>query len=228
MIHAAPSERSERLKSLLVRCWRPVFAFIRNGWATTKEDALDLTQEFILHMLEGDALKRYERERSRFRRFVKACLHHFLLRERRDANRERRGGGRRPISLEGLSEANCTLLPPSPDGDPEASFDREWAASLLSESSDRLREELAKEGKERLFDVWKLCVLDRPSGEERTYKEAGASLGMTEAAVRETLHRLRRRYREILVDRISDGVTSADDLFAELKELFSNDRGPLP
>ncbi len=228
VIQASPSERPERLKSLLVRCWRPVFAYIRNGWCALDEDAMDLTQEFILQMIEDDSLERYERERSRFRRFIKACLQNFLHREHRDASRLKRGGGQSPLSLERLSETRCTLLPASPDAGPEAAFDREWAANLLVASSERLKEDLAREGKPSHFEIWRLCVLERPFDAHLTYKDAAARLGMTEAGVREALHQLRRRYREILLARVSDGVASADDLFSELLELFTPPRGIAP
>ena len=225
VIQAPPAERSERLKSLLVRCWRPVFAYIRHGWCSTNDDAMDLTQEFILQMLEDESLEKYERERSRFRRFLKACLQNFLHREHRDAGRLKRGGGHRPLSLEGLSESRSALLPAAPEAGPEEAFDREWAANLLLSSSERLREDLAQEGKPRHFEIWRLCVLERPFDAQLTYKDAAGLLGMTEAAVREALHQLRRRYREILLARVSDGVASAEDLFSELLELFTPTRG---
>jgi len=43
---------------------------------------------------------------------------------------------------------------------------------------------------------------------------------MSEGAVRVAVHRLRRRYRELLRSEIADTVDSPDEVNAELKHLF--------
>ena len=71
-----PDELS--LETLSRRYWKPVYSFIRVGWAKSNEDAKDLAQEFFLWLLEGEALKRYDVARGGFRSFLKALLRRFV------------------------------------------------------------------------------------------------------------------------------------------------------
>ena len=54
---------------------------------------------------------------------------------------------------------------------------------------------------------------------ELTCAEAGAELGMTEGAVKVAVHRLRRRYRDLLREQVAQTVHTAVDLEEELCNL---------
>jgi RNA polymerase sigma-70 factor (ECF subfamily) len=81
-----------------------------------------------------------------------------------------------------------------------------------------LREDYAAAGKGRVFDRLK----DFLTGDEGagTHSEAGRELGMTEAAVKVAVHRLRRRYRDELRRRVADTVESAEDVEDEIRHLL--------
>ena len=87
-------DREKALEELASLYWRPVYKYIRTAGGATIEDAKDLTQEFFGYLLQADVLAKYDRERARFRTFLKAVLGNFLSTTRRDANRLKRGGGR--------------------------------------------------------------------------------------------------------------------------------------
>ncbi len=53
------------------------------------------------------------------------------------------------------------------------------------------------------------------------YSEAAIKLGMTEGAVKGTVFRLRKRYRELLHDEIAQTVTAKDHVALEINELFT-------
>ena len=53
------------------------------------------------------------------------------------------------------------------------------------------------------------------------YAGAAASLGMTETAVRVAVHRLRRRYRELLREEIAQTLADPALLDEELRSLFA-------
>ena len=53
------------------------------------------------------------------------------------------------------------------------------------------------------------------------YAQAAASLDLTEGAVRVTVHRLRRRYRELLRDEIGQTLADPAQVEEEMRALFS-------
>src|SRR5262245_3027935 len=73
----------EALEGLCARYWKPVYAFIRAGWAKTNDDAKDLTQAFFLWISESEILVRFESERGGFRPYLKALLRNFMSNKER-------------------------------------------------------------------------------------------------------------------------------------------------
>jgi hypothetical protein len=55
----------------------------------------------------------------------------------------------------------------------------------------------------------------------RPYAEIAARLDLTEAAVKMAVHRLRARYREILMTEIAETVSSPEEVEQEIRHLFS-------
>ena len=55
---------------------------------------------------------------------------------------------------------------------------------------------------------------------ERGYRDLGRELGMSEGAVKVTVHRLRRRYRDLLREEIAETVLSDDGVDEEIRHLF--------
>ena len=53
-----------------------------------------------------------------------------------------------------------------------------------------------------------------------SYRDIAEDLGITEGAVRVAVHRLRKRYRELLRDEIAQTVTSDDKIDEEIRDLF--------
>ena len=54
-----------------------------------------------------------------------------------------------------------------------------------------------------------------------SYREVEVGLDMSEGAVKVAVHRLRKRYREMLRSEIAETVTSEDAVEEELQELFA-------
>ena len=53
------------------------------------------------------------------------------------------------------------------------------------------------------------------------YREVAGELGMSEGAVKTTVHRLRRRCRELLRDEIAQTVAGEDQIDDEIRGLFA-------
>ena len=90
-------------------------------------------------------------------------------------------------------------MEPAHDLTPEKLFERQWAIAVLDQVLARLQAEFAAEGKQAIFERLKpFLTAGRQSG---GYAQVAAELGMTEGAVKMAVHRLRRRYRQLVAGR---------------------------
>ena len=84
---------------------------------------------------------------------------------------------------------------------------------------DRLKAESAASEKQQLFDCLKVYLTaERDAG---SYRDVAAKLDMTEGAVKVAVHRLRRRYRELVRDEIAQTVTTEAQVDEEIRDLFN-------
>jgi RNA polymerase sigma-70 factor (ECF subfamily) len=84
---------------------------------------------------------------------------------------------------------------------------------------DRLRAEYAAAGKGPLFEKLKGHLTD--DGQGPPHAEAARELGLTEGAVKVAVHRLRRRYRELLRDEIAQTLADPREVEDEIRALFA-------
>ena len=203
---APESERRSALESLCAAYWPPVYAFVRRQGATPVL-AEDLTQGFFARLLEKDGLRQADPERGRFRSFLLGALRHFLANEDERERAQKRGGGRALLSLDSCAlrgiEDGLGLEPPS-DPTPEREFERAWARSVLERARERLAEEQAQAGKS---PQWRALEPHLARHDERGQGAGLAqTLGISENAVRVALHRLRRRFGELVRDEVRETV----------------------
>lgn len=213
---AAKPERLAAMNDLASLYWRPVYRFIRIAGGSNIENSKDLTQEFFGYLLESDVLARYDRAKGRFRTYLKGVLRHFLSVERRDASRQKRGGGRVVLSLD---VADLEGAAGSSASTPEEAFDRQWAEELIAESLAELRRKLQGENRElshKLYEAYHRAG----AAEAPTYASLGKDFGLGEQQVKDHLAYARGRLERILRDRLARRVTSAAELSDELGELL--------
>jgi RNA polymerase sigma factor (sigma-70 family) len=197
--------------------WYPLYAFIRRrGHAA--QDAEDLTQEFFARLLDKRFLARADREKGRFRTFLLTAVKRFLTNEHEAARAQKRGGGRRIIRLDGLEPEARYRLEPAVTLSPERLFERQWALTLLNRVLARLQADTDAEGKAALFDPLKGHLT---GSRTETYAATAARLGVSEGAVQVAVHRLRRRYRELIREEIEHTVASPEEVEDEIRYLFA-------
>jgi RNA polymerase sigma-70 factor (ECF subfamily) len=214
---AAPWAR-EALAALCRAYWYPLYAFVRRqGYGA--DQAQDLTQEFFARLLEKDFLQVVDREKGKFRSFLLAACKHFLANERDRANARKRGGGRTCLPLDFGAAEGRYGLEPAHALTPEKLFARRWALTLLDQVLAQLREEFLRAGKGPLFERLKVFL----AGEKGTpsYDQVARELGSTEGAVRVSVHRLRKRYRELLCAEIARTVHDPGQIGDEIRDLFT-------
>lgn len=215
--HQTHARSAEALASLCEMYWYPVYAFIRRqGYRA--EDGADLTQAFFARVLEKNYLHDADPARGRFRAFLCASIRHFLSNERDRARALKRGGTQPPISLDVETAEGRYQLEPSDDLTPEKLFDRHWALMLLERVLVRLREEHVSAGKAELFDQLKGFLTGDSAAVP--YGDVANTLGTTEGAVKVAVHRLRRRFRDTLVQEIAETVSDPADIDGEIEYLL--------
>lgn len=219
----AAGEESEARDSLAELCrtyWRPIFAYIcATGRSTT--DAQDLTQDFFLMVLSGNFLKHADPGRGRFRSLLFKSLQNFLIKEHDKHQRKKRGGGVAFISWDDwMAEAPsrlCLPLRTIETWPAEKLFDYRWAATVAEQALRRLGEECEAAGRRRVFDAMSsYLTADRV---DVSYPQIAAQLGIATETVKQLLHRLRLRLRELLRDEVGATVGDVEELDDELRYL---------
>jgi RNA polymerase sigma-70 factor (ECF subfamily) len=197
--------------------WYPVYAYMRRhcGGAAQAED---LTQEFFARLLEKDFLDAVDRDKGSFRSFLLACCRHFLANERDKARTQKRGGGRTVLSLDFSSADDRYRLELADTVTPDKLFDRRWALILLEQTLEQLETEYRTKEPQVLYRRLHSALVRAPDAP--AYREIAAELGLREAAVNKAAQRMRRRYKEILRDRIATTVNTPEEVEAEIRWLF--------
>jgi RNA polymerase sigma-70 factor (ECF subfamily) len=207
----------EALAALCETYWYPLYAYLRRR-GHSSEDAEDLTQGFFARVIEKGVLQVASRERGRFRSFLLTSLKHYVANERDHAQALKRGGATAPLSLEFETARGRYEREPQDATTPETLFDRRWALTVLDRVMMSQRTDFRQRGKEDLFDRLKGNLI----GEESPffYRETASKFGMSEAALRVAVHRLRRRFGELLRAEIAQTVTTDEDVEDEIRYLI--------
>jgi RNA polymerase sigma-70 factor (ECF subfamily) len=210
----------EALSGLCRLYWYPIYAFARRS-GLAAEDAQDAAQGFFAKLLEQDGLRQVDPSKGRFRSFLLTSFRNFLSDARSRSRAGKRGGGQPDLSIDLLDAEGRYVHEPADESTPERIFDRRWAITLLARAIERLREEHAGRGpeRERLFERLKGHLAG--AEDAASYADVAAELGLSPVTVRVAVHRMRRRYRELLLDEISETLGRDEDLASELRHLMS-------
>lgn len=201
-----------------MRYWYPLYAYVRRRTADVHE-AQDLTQDFFARLLEKNTLAAASPERGRFRNFLLTAIKNFLANRRDRDHAAKRGGGTRALSFDLESGESRLMMEPAHDMTPERLFERQWVLTLLELVMRRLQQECEAAGKAAQFERFKEVLT---GGKERLpYAAAAAELGISEGAARQAASRLRKRYRELLREEVSQTVAEPRDIDDEIKSLFA-------
>jgi RNA polymerase sigma factor (sigma-70 family) len=211
-------EARQALSDLCAAYYTPVFVLIRRA-APSEEVARDLTQEFFARLLSRAGLGQVDPERGRFRFFLLGAVKHFLADVHDEQTRLKRGGGRVPISLDAGTDSSPTMeVADTSRPSPDLEFDREWAVTLLARALDRLGGEQVEAGRGEQFPVLKPWLTG--DKQEVSLADLAAKVGVSEGALRVTLHRLRKRFRELVKEEIAGTVGDSTHVREEMSYLL--------
>jgi RNA polymerase sigma factor (sigma-70 family) len=213
------SERSEdAFARLYIDYWYPLYSYVRHR-GYSPPDAEDIAQSFFMHLIRKESLAGMQREGGKFRSFLLRSLDNFLANEWGRARAQKRGHGIQPLSLNGAeAEAKHSLEPATVDT-PATLFERQWMFTLLAKVLDDLRAECAAGQKAALFDDLRLSLQGDRQGP--AYADVARRHGLSEGAVKVTVHRLRRRYAELLREEILRTAGCSEEVEEELRHFLA-------
>ena len=202
----------EALDSIIAVYWKPAYKHVRIQWKQSNEEAKDLVQGFFTALIEQPILAAFDPSKARFRTYLKACLDHFVMKQRESANRLKRGGGATHFDFD-AAERELAGAPSVEDV-----FLREWQREMFALAIQDLREFSQSNGKQlhyRIFEQYDLSEVARPS-----YAELAAEHSVPVTTVTNHLAWARRELRRLVLLRLSYVTAGDRECHAELGVLF--------
>lgn len=221
VIAAQEGSEDSRFSALSELCeiyWFPIYAYLRR-WGQTPEDAEDITQGFLAQLLRREDLESVRQDRGKMRSFLLSALKNFVSSRYHFERRQKRGGENlQLVSIEQDVAEERFQNDPQDSDDPVRMFDRQWAVSLMNQVFERIRSENEGDQQSPVFEALTPYLA---GGEERgDYKRISEKLGLSEAALRVTVHRLRKRYRQILEEEVLQTLSDPEQLEEEIRHLM--------
>ena len=211
------AEARAALNELCTAYYAPVHAFLRHS-VRRGESADYLTQEFFARALTGRAFHKADPQRGRFRSFLLGAVKHFLSDMRDCEQAIKRGGRAIHVTLGSGTDTSPGIDVSDPNAiSPEAAFERQWAMTLIDRALHKLQMEMTVASKTAHFETLKPWLTGNV---EESQSTAAASLNMNENAVKVAIHRLRRRFRELVKTEIADTVIDPAEQEVELADLI--------
>jgi len=205
---AREPEGAQALDELCRQYWRPVHSYLKRS-GCPEADAQDLTQDFFITFMAREGFSRAQREKGRFRSFLLCSVKNHFTNAWQASNRIKRGGGIEFMELNEELDSNNSLTP-------DEIFEKRWAEDLVDRALKKLRTEW--ESKDRPFAT----LAPYLSGEKNTPQlaETAEILGVSLAATKSAVHRLRQRFGELVKKEVQATVTEKGDARDELEYLL--------
>jgi RNA polymerase sigma factor (sigma-70 family) len=207
----------QALERLCRKHWRPIYVFIRRS-GLAPADAEDATQEFFIVLLERGWLKQADPKRGSFRAYLLALLRNFLANRRRVSQAERRGGKATIVSFDAADAERGLALLEGKIKDPAQAYEAAWADDLLKTAWNRLALEQKDSGKEDSFESLRPFVTQPPAPGD--YQRLSEQLGMRRGQIALLIHRLNRRFAELIRAEVADTLDDRSELESELRFLL--------
>ena len=209
---------SEALESLCRAYWYPLYAFVRSS-GYSPHDAQDLTQGFFERLLAKDYLRVVQQDKGRFRTFLKMAMKRFLINEWERGKAEKRGGGQITLGFDTSAAEQRFQSQSLHSLPPDQIYDRQWAFTLLGETTARLEREYTAANKASELKALKPYLTEERG--QIPYAEIASTLRTSEGAARVAVHRLRKRFRELFRTVIAETVSEPQEVDEEMHHIIA-------
>lgn len=205
----------EALSELCTAYYEPVLAYLRRQ-LRDPDAARELSHAFFAELLAGGALAAADRERGLFRSYLLGALKHFLSHQREAAQRLKRGGGVVPVELDAPETLDVSdQSQPTPD----EAFDRQWALTVLRRALDAVAAECHATGAASFFEQAKPWLTGEAARGDQS--ALAADFGMTPAAFKMAIYRLKQRFRQCVKAEIASTLADPGHVEGEMQALFA-------
>ena len=192
--------RRHSMEAVIGAYWEPVRKYLRLRWRESPEDSADLTQAFFSRSIETGMFTHYDAAKGTFRTYLRTCLDHFVLNERRKVD-----APAIPLDIDIAG----------PDDPPEEVFHREWVRSILTLAIDDLRA-AQDELRFRVFERHDL----NDSGPAPSYAALAAEFGVTTASITNYLAAMRRELRKAVFHRLRELTVTDREFRSEARAVL--------
>lgn len=204
-----PASHAQALAEIC-KTYRSVFLKVLRHWDAAQAE--DLTQDFILGLIQHNHLQRVDPSLGRFRQYVGRMLMNFARKQHLRGLRLKRGGGLAPVELWDESAAV--------DAPGAEAFDHEWARALLARVVEAFKAEKTRPEVLRLALRELLGAEFAPSpAAAEGYAELSRRTGVLEATLRSEVSRTRARFYERLKQEVAL-TTVRSEIDEELRHLL--------
>ncbi len=212
------SEARAALSDLCSAYYEPVVKFLRARFHDD-DRAREFAHEFFAHLLERNSLAGADRARGRFRSYLLGAVKHFIA-DRHDRElAAKRGAWAEHVSIDVGTDTSPGIDPPATqEYPPEVEFDRQWAMTMLDRAMKQLSADFTSAGNAEHFNILKPWLT---GGGSDSQADAAHRLGLNEGAVKVAIHRLRKRFRELVKTEIANTVEDASEVAGEMSHLVT-------
>jgi RNA polymerase sigma factor (sigma-70 family) len=204
--------RASAALSWLAECyWQPL-RLAAQRWGCDEHQAEDAVQDFCCRLVERRTdLHRLTPAGGRFRSWIIVVFRNLVRDRQAHGQALKRGGGAMMV------EAVASDPPAVPVPDPD--FDHDWAAAVIMRAIDRLAHEHQRDGEQERFAGLRPFLTC--NGSSSAYSDVGRKLGISEGAVKVSVHRLRQRLRELARHEVGETLIdpTPEDIDDELEIL---------
>lgn len=212
-----PSPGARRaLEQLCQAYWQPLYWHVRRvGYEPAA--AQDLTQAFFLHLLDKRLIAAADRDRGKFRAFLLTALRNFLANDYERQTAVKRGGGR-VFTMDFRSAEQAYRPELARSATPETAFERQWAVAVLEEAFAALERRQTAAASGPLFEALLPCLT--ASDDAPRYAQLAEQLGMSVAAIKKAVSRLRAQYARAVRAEVAKTIAAGDSVDEEIRNLF--------
>lgn len=223
LVRRAKEDSTEGRRALSDLCrvyYEPVVTFLRYELRDrTGDTAREFAHDFFAQLLSGNCTFNAVQERGRFRSYLLGAVKHYLSHRREAAGRLKRGGGAEMVPIDGDESSLAEVIPDTSTPTPEESFDRQWALAVVARAFENLRRECEEEGRAGFFERAKPWLAGGAAhGDQAALAEA---CGLNPNALKVAIHRLKKRYRELIREEIAGTLDDPGLVDSEMRALFA-------
>jgi len=194
--------------------WKPLYVYARS-FGRSMEDSEDMVQGFMAKGIEKALFTMAKKEKGKMRTFLLTAFKRYLRDEHAKEVTIKRGEGK--VQTTDIAEEE-ERWGDETAADPTVNFDKRWALIIVEAASKQLRQKYKDEGHLKLYNA----LVPSLSGELTVgYQEIADDLNISLSAVKIGVHRMRKRYGEMLRAEIVETITENEDPDDELRYLIA-------